>query len=282
MFERLSRSWELTKASLAVLSADKELLIYPLLSGLASVLVLITFAVPAVLAGLGDRLATGEDGVRVMGAIVAFCFYVTQYFVILFCNTALVGAALIRLRGGDPTVGDGFRIAFERLGVIFGYAVVSATVGMVLRALAQRGGVLGRIVSSFFGLAWGLATFLVVPVLVVEKVGPIDAVKRSAAYLKTTWGEQLAGNLGMGAVFGLLTFGVALAGIAAMMAAAALESGLLLGLAVVGMVAALVALGLVSSALAGIYAAAVYRYAADGQAGAFFPERLVKDAFVRG
>lgn len=282
MFERLSRSWELTKASLAVLSADKELLIYPLLSGLASVLVLITFAVPAVLAGLGDRLATGEDGVRVLGAIVAFCFYVTQYFVILFCNTALVGAALIRLRGGDPTVGDGFRIAFQRLGVILGYAVVSATVGMVLRAIAQRGGVVGRIVSSFFGLAWGLATFLVVPVLVVEGVGPIDAVKRSAAYLKKTWGEQLAGNLGMGAVFGLLTFGVALAGIGGIIAAAVLESGLLLALAVIGMVAAFVALGLVSSALAGIYAAAVYRYAADGQAGAFFPERLVKDAFVRG
>lgn len=282
MFERLSRSWELTKASLAVLAADKELLIYPLLSGLASLLVMITFAVPAVLAGLGDRLASGEDGVRVLGAIVAFCFYVTQYFVILFCNTALVGAALIRLRGGDPTVGDGFRIAFQRLGVILGYAVVSATVGMVLRAIAQRGGVLGRIVSSFFGLAWGLATFLVVPVLVVEDVGPIDAVKRSAAYLKKTWGEQLAGNLGMGAVFGLLTFGVALAGLAGMIAAAALESGLLLGLAVLAMVLAFVVLGLVSSALAGIYAAAVYRYAADGQAGAFFPERLVKDAFVRG
>lgn len=282
MFERLSRSWELTKASLAVLSADKELLIYPLLSGLASVLVLITFAVPAVLAGLGDRLATGDDGVRVLGAIVAFCFYVTQYFVILFCNTALVGAALIRLRGGDPTVGDGFRIAFQRLGVILGYAVVSATVGMVLRAIAQRGGVLGRIVSSFFGLAWGLATFLVVPVLVVEGVGPIEAVKRSAAYLKKTWGEQLAGNLGLGAVFGLLTFAVAGLGIAGIIAAAALESGLLLGLAVVGMVAAFVAIGLVSSALGGIYAAAVYRYAVDGQAGAFFPERLVKDAFVRG
>lgn len=280
MFERLARSWELTKASLAVLSADKELLVYPLLSGLASVLVLATFAIPALLAGIGDRLASGEDGARVLGTIVAFAFYVTQYFVILFCNTALVGAAMIRLRGGDPTVGDGFKVAFARLGTILGYAVVSATVGMLLRALAQRGGALGRIASSLFGLAWGLATFLVVPVLVVEDVGPIEAVKRSAAYLKRTWGEQLAGNLGMGAVFGLVALVVGLAGVAGLVAAAAMGSGPLAAVVAVAMVAAFVALSLVSSALAGIYAAAVYRYAADGNAGGFFPERLVKDAFV--
>jgi hypothetical protein len=280
MFERLSRSWELTRASLAVLSADKELLVYPLLSGLASVLVLATFAIPALLAGIGDRLASGEDGARVLGTIVAFAFYVTQYFVILFCNTALVGAAMIRLRGGDPSVGDGFKIAFARLGTILGYAVVSATVGMLLRALAQRGGALGRIASSMFGLAWGLATFLVVPVLVVEDVGPIEAVKRSAAYLKRTWGEQLAGNLGMGAVFGLIGLAIGLAGVAGLVASVALGSGPLAAVVAVSMVAAFVALSLVSSALAGIYAAAVYRYAADGNAGGFFPERLVKDAFA--
>lgn len=280
MFERLARSWELTKASLAVLSADKELLVYPLLSGLASMLVLATFAIPALLAGIGDRLASGEDGARVLGTIVAFAFYVTQYFVILFCNTALVGAAMIRLRGGDPTVGDGFKVAFARLGTILGYAVVSATVGMLLRALAQRGGALGRIASSMFGLAWGLATFLVVPVLVVEDVGPVEAVKRSAAYLKRTWGEQLAGNLGMGAVFGVAALVVGLAGVAGLVAAAAMGSGVLAAVVAVAMVVAFVALSLVSSALAGIYSAAVYRYAADGNAGGFFPERLVKDAFA--
>ena len=281
MFDRLSRSWELTKASFGVLSADKELLVFPLLSGLASILVLLTFAVPAVLAGLGDKAMAGDDGVRILGAVVAFLFYTTQYFVILFCNTALVGAALIRLRGGDPTVGDGFRIAFSRLGTILGYALVSATVGMVLRAVARKGGLAGRIVASFVGLAWGLATYLVVPVLVVEDVGPIEAVKRSAAYLKRTWGEQLAGNLGLGAVFGLITFGVAVAGVAGLIGAAALGSGLLLGVVAVLMVLAFLAIALVSSALGGIYSAAVYRYAAEGQAGSFFPERLVKEAFVR-
>jgi hypothetical protein len=281
MFDRLSRSWELTKASAAVLSADKELLVFPLLSGVASLLVLATFAVPAFLAGLADTALSGSDEGRVLGGIVAFLFYVTQYFVILFCNTALVGAALIRLRGGDPTVGDGMRIALSRVGSILGYAVISATVGMILRTIAQKGGVAGRIASSLFGLAWGLATYLVVPVLVVEGVGPVEAVKRSASYLKKTWGEQVAGNLGMGAVFGLASVGVVLVGIAGLALAATLGSGLVLGVVVAALVLAFLAIALVSSALGGIYAAAVYRYAAEGEAGGFFPDHLVKSAFAR-
>jgi hypothetical protein len=103
-------------------------------------------------------------------------FYVVQYFVIFFCNTALVGAAMIRLRGGDPTVGDGFRIAVSRIQPILGYALIAATVGMVLRAISERSGLLGRLVIASVGLAWNLATYLVVPVLVVEDVGPIEAV----------------------------------------------------------------------------------------------------------
>jgi hypothetical protein len=121
-----------------------------------------------------------------------------------------------------------------------------------------------------------------VPILVVEDVGPVDAVKRSTALLKKTWGEQVAGNLGMGSVFGLITFGVVLLGIAGIIAGAAIGSGILMGLAVAAMVLALLAIALVSSALSGIYAAAVYRYAAEGQTGAFFPESMVKSAFARG
>jgi hypothetical protein len=281
MFDRLQRSWELVKASAAVLSADKELLLFPLVSGILSVLVVVTFAVPAVLAGLGDHLMSGDQNARILGTIVAFAFYVVQYFVIIFCNTALVGAALIRLRGGDPTVGDGFRTAFSRIGTILGYAVISATVGMILRTVAKKGGVLGRIAASFIGMAWGLATYLVVPVLVVEDVGPIEAVKRSGAYLKRTWGEQVAGNMGMGMVFGLASLAVVMMGVAGLILAASLGSGIVAGLVVALTVLALLAIALVSSALSGIYAAAVYRYAAEGEAGGFFPEAMVRGAFAQ-
>jgi hypothetical protein len=279
MFQSLSNSWSLVRASAAVLSADKELMVFPAISAVLSVLVLITFAVPSVLAGFFDSTVIANSGFPVAGYIVAFLFYVVQYFVIFFCNTALVGAALIRLRGGDPTVGDGFRLAASRVVPILGYAVIAATVGVILRALSKRSGLIGKLVISLVGLAWNLATFLVVPVLAAEDVGPMDAVKRSAAYLKKTWGEQIVGTAGIGAVFGLISFGAVLAGFALFIAAAATQSApLMIGVAA-GFILTLVALGLVSSTLSGIYAAAVYRYAAEGDAGAFFSADLVKAAF---
>ncbi|MCI0577107.1 MAG: DUF6159 family protein, partial [Chloroflexi bacterium] len=260
MFQRIRNSWELTKASAAVLRADKELLIFPIISGVGSLIVMATFAVPMFLGGLFEAMFADEFGpVKVVGYAVAFLFYLCQYFIIIFANSALVGAAMIRLKGGDPTVGDGFRIAFQHIGSIFGYALVSATVGLILRWLAERGW-LGRIASSLLGLAWGLATYLAVPILVVEGVGPIEAVKRSAQLLKKTWGEQIVGNFGINTIFGLLSFAVLLVAIPVTIAVAvAVQSPVVIGLMVALIVFALVCLGLVGSALGGIYTAAVYR-----------------------
>ncbi|MBX7187813.1 MAG: hypothetical protein K1Y01_21910 [Vicinamibacteria bacterium] len=281
MFQRFANSWSLVKASASVLAADKELMVFPIISAALSLVVLITFAVPSVLAGLFDSAVLTDSGFPLAGYVVAFLFYVVQYFVIFFCNTALVGAALIRLRGGDPTVGDGFRIARSRVAAILGYAVIAATVGVILRAVSERSGVIGKIVVSFVGLAWNLATFLVVPVLAAEDVSPVDAVKRSAAYLRKTWGEQIVGSAGMSAVFGLISFVTVIAGIALFVAAAALQSTPLMIAVGAGFLLTMMALVLVSSTLGGIYAAAVYRYAAEGDAGTFFSADLVRGAFHR-
>jgi hypothetical protein len=226
-----------------------------------------------------DQVTSGQRNGQILGVVVAFLFYLVQYFVIFFANTALVGAAMIRLQGGDATVGDGFRIAAQRVGPIFGYALISATVGMILRAIANRGGVAGQIAALLFGLAWNLATYLVVPVLVVENVGPIRAVERSAALLKRTWGEQIVGNLGIGAVFGLLTFAVLIVGVPLIGLAAAAKSIVLVAGAIVLVVLALALLGLVGGALSGIYQAAVYRYAATGRTDSGFRPELVQGAF---
>jgi len=278
MFQRFSNSWALVKASASVLSADKELMLFPAISAVLSLLVLVTFAVPTVLAGVFDSAAR-SGGFPVLGYVVIFLFYVVQYFVIFFCNTALVGAALIRLRGGDPTVADGFRIAGSRLGPIMGYALIAATVGMVLRAVSERSGALGRLVISLIGLAWNVATFLVVPVLAAENVGPVEAVKKSSAYLRKTWGEQIVGNAGMGAVFGLLSFGTVVIGVALLIASAMTQSVPLMAAVGIGMVLALMGIALVSATLGGIYSAALYRYASEGDAGTFFSPDLVQGAF---
>lgn len=280
MVRRLSNGWELIKASTAVLRSDKELVIFPLLSGVGTLIVMATFAFPMFLAGMFDQMITDGE-VQPLGVLVGFLFYLVQYIVIFFSNTALVGAAMIRLRGGDPTVGDGFRIAAQRFAPIVGYALIAATVGMILRTISERSGVIGRIVVAMIGFAWNLATYLAVPVLVVENVGPIDAIKRSTMLLKRTWGEQLVGNFAMGGVFGLIGFAIVLVGIGLIIVATMVESVVALGMAVALMVLALLALGVISSTLSGIYSAAIYRYAAEGKISETFSAEMIQGAFRR-
>lgn len=279
MFNRLSASWQLVKASGAVLRADKQLIVYPIVSGIGSLLVTAAFFVPLWFAGFFDGLTSNFSGVRPVEYAVLFLFYLVQYFIVIFANVALVGAALVRLQGGQPTVGDGFRIALRHSGAIFGYALISATVGLILRAIAERAGWIGRIVVSILGLGWNVATFLVAPILVVENVGPIEAIKRSGALLKRTWGEQIIGNVGIGAVMGLISFVVLLLGIPVVVLAAASGSLALVVGAVALVVVALLALSFIGGALGGIYRAALYRYAATGQIDAGFPPALVQGAF---
>jgi hypothetical protein len=277
VFSRIGNSWALLKASIAVLRADKELVVFPILSTIAVLVVTASFALPMLFAGFVDTLLEGDT--QILGIIVGFAFYVVQYSVIIFANSALVGAAMIRLRGGDPTVGDGFRIALERIGAILVYALVSATVGMILRFVSERGKTVGQIVSSIAGMAWNLATYLVVPVLVVEGVGPLEAIKRSANYLKRTWGEQIVGNFSVGVIFGLAVLLVILIAIPVLYLVVLTKSIALIALTAVLFVLAFVFLGLINSTLNGIYVAAVYRYAAEGETGSFFDEEMVRGAF---
>jgi hypothetical protein len=201
-----------------------------------------------------------------------------SYTVIFFFNTALVGAAMIRLEGGDPTLRDGFRIAFSHLPQIIVYAVIAATVGMILRWISERAGFLGQIVAGIIGFAWNVATFLVVPVLVVEKVGPIAAIKRCGSLLRQTWGEQIVGNFGLGIVFGLLIFGVLILG--GVLAFLAYQVSGYLALAVVLVMLILVGIvALVGSALSGIFTASLYRYATKGEGGQMFKTETLAGAF---
>ncbi len=276
MGEKLANSWELVKASARVLMADRELLVFPLLSGIAATLVTVSFFVPTFVLGGGGAWVEGAQGVAVVTMLL---YYVVLYTVVFFFNSALVGAALIRLEGGDPTVRDGFRIAGGRFGVIVGYALIAATVGMVLNAISSRSGIIGRILVGFVGMGWNLATYLAVPVLVSKNVGPVEAVRESAALFRRTWGEQVVGTMGMGMAFFLGGISLCLTSVALLVMAGWLGGAML---AVIGVVVLLawIMFALSAAALKGIYAAALYRFAATGEAGWGFEGTSFATAFA--
>ena len=275
MFEKFSRSWELVKASAGVLRSDKELMLFPLISGAATLVVMATFLIPVF------ALRIFENGIGIGGAVLGFLFYFCQYSVIIFFNCALVGAAMIRLDGGDPSLRDGFDAARSRLPSILGYAAIAATVGVFLQALKNKdNNFIVRLVGSGLGAAWTLATFLVVPVLVSRDIGPIDALKESVTLLRRTWGENAIGNVGIGAAFGLITFLFLLVGAGLTFAAYQVALPLAIAVGAIFLLGVLL-LGIYQAALSGVYSAALYRYAVSHEAPAAFRGAMLEDAFRR-
>ncbi|HUF75727.1 MAG TPA: DUF6159 family protein [Longimicrobiales bacterium] len=277
MAGRISNSFALVKASANVLKQDKELLIFPLMSSIATILVVASFIAPMFM--LGPALFTEGEQASYLAYSLGFLFYVVQYSVIFFFNAALVGAALIRLDGGNPSVSDGLAIASKRLGSILGYAVIAATVGMVLRFIQERVGFIGRIITGLIGMAWTLTTYLTVPILVTKDIGPIDAVKESAAMFKRTWGEQVVGNFGMGVAIFLMGISWTLVSCALVFFSFGVVDSVPIAIvAMTTMVLGYVLLALFASALNGIYTAALYRYAMTGDTG-HFDANIMGNAF---
>jgi len=276
MFDRIKRSFDLVRASVQVLRQDNHLVLFPVISAVALVLVVIAFALP--LFGFRSIDGLGRSGVY----STAFLFYVVQYFVIFYFNAALVGAVMIRLDGGSPTLGDGLRIANGRIGAILGYAVISATIGVILRTVQERVGFIGRLVAGLIGAGWALATFLVVPVIVTSDRGTVGAISESTALLKRTWGENVAGQVGLGAAFGLMYFGLAggsvILAFLLLVAASTVDPALfVLFVVVVGL--AFLACTLLHVTLSGIYSAVLYRYAANGCDAPGFDKSVLESAF---
>jgi hypothetical protein len=267
---RWGRSWQLVKLCWGVLGQDKELVVFPIVSAIAVVIVTATFIVPGIFTGYWDAFSGGQNqSIPVSAWLLLILFYLVQYLVIIFFNAALVSAAMVRLKGGDPTLGDGLRGAWSHIGAILGWAAMAATVGLLLQLLRSRGGIGGAIVAALGGLAWNVITFLVVPVLVVEGVGPVGAIKRSATLLKKTWGEQVIGNAGIGLIFGLGAVLIGIAGVAlgiVIIGAGATWAGVAV---IVIAILAVVILAMLGSTLHGIYSAALYQYAVGGDTGVF-------------
>jgi hypothetical protein len=284
MFERISNGFSLAGSTWRVLVKDKHLLAFPIVSGFLFTLVVLSFVVP--LATLVDwnqfqqQLQKNNNKPPVWVYAVSFAFYFCNYFVIVFCNSALVSCALLRFNGETPRLSDGFRMAMARLPQIFAWALVSATVGVLLNVIENVHEKVGEIVAAVLGTAWSVMTFFVVPVLVVEKVGPMQAVGRSLSLLRKTWGEALVGNMGLNFILFLLAIPCV---ILLIVGGVVLANGMVpLGIAllVAGGIALLMQMA-VSSALHTIFLAALYQYAADNRVPEGFDRNVMSTAFGR-
>ncbi len=274
MFPSITRSIGLIKSSWTVLSEDKEILLFPIISAIACIIVVASFIIPSILIGMGLNQASDNSVIMYAGL---FIFYLITYTIVIFFNVGLVTCANIRLNGGDPTFSDGISTATRHFRQILAWALISATVGVVLSILRDRNNVIGQIISSLLGTAWALLTYFVVPVMILEDKGVIESITRSASLFKQTWGETVVGQGGISLICVLL----ALAGLIPVMLL--MVTGVT-SLQVAGIVLYLlfiVVLIVLGSALQGIFNTALYLYAKTGKVSPAFEDAQIQSAFVQ-
>lgn len=259
--------------SLKVLRENKQLVIFPILSGISLVLILGSFFT-IILAGAGwDVDQVKESDSNALGYVFLFLYYLVNYFIVVFFNMALVHCTHLYFKGEAVSVEAGIRFSLSRIGAIFAWSMFAATIGMILRLLSENLGAIGKIIIGLIGIVWSVATFFVVPVIAYENLGPINAFKRSADMMRQKWGERIGAGFSFGllSLLGFLIFGVGLFLIGSMF-------NLLIGvvLAVLGVLL----VSAVVSATKTIFISAVY-HNINGDPVEHFNQQMIDNLFVQ-
>lgn len=275
--QKTQRALTLASESWSVLREQKSLLVLPLISGILVLFVLLTFVVPFALSPEVRQIFVDNETTQteIYDYALLFVLYLVLFAIVTYFNAAFVYCVIGRLSGTPRTIGEGLAMATRRLPQILAWALVSSTIGLVLNLLRDRGGILGQIAAGLAGFAWSVASYFVVPVLVVEGVGPLGAVERSVAILRRTWGEALIANFGVGLLFILPVMLLVLLGA---LAATILPPAALVALFVAAVILAAV-IGLVVNALSVTIQSAIYLYATSGHTPGQFDQSLLANAF---
>ncbi len=248
----------MTKLSFRIIGMNKSLMLFPVISGLLIILIISTFAIGF---WFFPQMAEMPEW---LWFIVGFLIYVILFYISFFFQAALVACAYETMEGGHPTMGYGISKAKARAFEIFKWAIIAAIVGMILRALEERLPFISRIV----GMAWSIATYFVIPIIVFEGEGAWPSLKKSVQVLKGSWGEALVGNI----VIGLIFFLLALPGVFLFILAFTMTSATAIGIFLLLGLIYIVFIGILSSTASSVLQTALYRYVQTGKIDVQLPE----------
>ena len=245
----------LTRDSLAVLRAHPDLMLFPLLSAVAT---LLFGALLYLTVFVGELIGGGIEYLALFG------LYFVTTFIASFFTAALVSSVDEAFHGRNPTLRGGMAAAWEMKTELAVWSVISAVVGVILRSLERSDSAVSRIIAGFFALGWTITTFFIIPVIVFEDVSVSEMFSQSAGTFRDTWGETFSSTLGIGLIqFVLWIIGMALVvavgGVLFTVVPAVGTSTVILGAG--GLT---VGVYLVGQTVQGIAKTALYVYAAEG------------------
>ena len=208
--ERLLRSWDITKKTFAVIRADKEILVFPIIGVILTILLFIGLFFPFLIALLIQHIIPPITVMVFFGLL----FFFLEIFIGVFSHAGIVHIAKTRFEGGDATFMEGVKAAWDKKWQLVQWALLTGTVGIIISSAEskarEKGGIVGMIAKMLIGLAglaWKIVSIFVVPSIIIKGTGPIDSLKKSYNTIKKTWGESLVKYLGLN-VFASLVGGI--------------------------------------------------------------------------
>lgn len=299
---RLARSWSIFRKSLAVINQERKLLIFPLISafamfalvlliiaGIGTVAYLVIGSNPEMMQSMEAAAESAEEEPRMLVQVVSVAIFAVFYLITMvltnFCNVAFYSEIIRGIYGEPVRIGRGFGYALSRFKAIFLWSLLASTVGVILSMLSERAGLLGKLIIRLIGVVWAVASAFAIPALVCDPAldNPFQALKLSAAAIKKTWGESLAGFVGLRIITGMGTLLLVL--LTALLIAVNVMTGavpaVMIGSAVVWFIGlvGLFILGYLVMVAEQVYRASLYLYAQYDVVGADFSEEEIAGAF---
>lgn len=201
---RYRTSRTIFKQSLEALGRERDLWVFPILSGLLLILAvggLIGLASGASAAGWFGMPwgLTAPWGQILVGLAVLPLFYPVAVLSSAL-NAALAYALFLRASGSSCTRRGAWQAARRCLGPIARFNVLGLLVAGVLQVVGQLleslrlVPFLGRVTQTVGTMAWAVASFFVFPVLVLERErSALGALRESADMARSNWGKAIGG-----------------------------------------------------------------------------------------
>jgi len=300
--DKLTRSWLLFKSSVKVIRDHPKLLVFPVVTGLLTTAIALFFLAPVVLVVVaphwihGSAVQTLADRmgflrfqrggalnfqIQTIGTLVLAGAYLLNLFLATMSSVAFNSEILEALSGRPVSIRHGIEAACRRWKAVLLWSLLAGSIGLLIRALEQRFALLGRLVAGVIGLAWSVASIFAIPILVRETSlsNPFDVLSKSARVIKGTWGEMLAGYLGMQGTNLCVLWGSILlwAGSGAM--AMVFSNAWILLAAGVPWLLCLIAYCYVSSIASRVYLCALYLYASEGTVPGSYDPSMMNQAW---
>ncbi len=196
--ESWSKGWSFIKAAFAMAGQNKRLLLPSLYQVLFAIIYFVAWVVALVAIN-----PHWSNGVWIaVGTLATFGSFLIFYF---FCGIT-VNMIDYHLRGGEPKVGAGAKVAGKNFLALVYLAIVSSIIDTFARMARSEDSIFGRIIAGIVESIWTTLSFLLLPAIIIENAGFGDAMKRVRALHKGNMLLIGLGEVGVRGVTGLIGF----------------------------------------------------------------------------